>query len=77
MPTIREQLLTALCDPTEHDADVLGLPEDQAAELLDSYRAEVLAEAAEIASTVIGPRWHLDTVAEVQVRLNSAAGGAR
>ncbi|MEV7358181.1 hypothetical protein [Kitasatospora sp. NPDC091276] len=44
MPTTREQLLTALCDPTEWDADVLGLPEHEATRLLDIYRAEILAE---------------------------------
>ncbi|MEU8920378.1 hypothetical protein AB0D10_05480 [Kitasatospora sp. NPDC048545] len=41
---------------------------------LDAYRDEVLAEAAEIASTVVGPLWHLDTIAEVQARLNAAGG---
>jgi hypothetical protein len=64
----------------------------QAAELLDAYRDEVLAEfaqgdareilarhrdqvlteAAAIASTVIGPLWHLDTLHEITERLNAA-----
>ncbi|MEU1284947.1 hypothetical protein [Kitasatospora sp. NPDC005856] len=49
-PTIREQLLTALCDPTESDADILGLPEHEAERLLDAYRDEELASEA-------GERW--------------------
>lgn len=49
-PTAREQLLTALCDPTEWDADVLGLPETEATRLVDAYRDEVIASEA-------GKRW--------------------
>ncbi|MFJ5071674.1 hypothetical protein ACIQC7_35190 [Kitasatospora sp. NPDC088556] len=57
---------TALESQLEHRAN--------AAQLLDVYRAEVLAEAAEIAGTVIGPQWHLDTVAEITARLGAAGG---
>lgn len=47
------------------------LPE-QAAELLDAYRDQVLTEAAEIAGQVIGPLWHLDTLHEICDRLSAA-----
>ncbi|WP_224275791.1 hypothetical protein [Streptomyces sp. LS1784] len=46
-PTAREQLLNALCDPTEYDADVLGLPEHEASHLLDAYRTEVREQVAQ------------------------------
>jgi hypothetical protein len=37
-----------------------------------AYRNQVLTEAAEIASTVIGPLWHLDTLHEICDRLQAA-----
>lgn len=42
--------------------------------LLAAHRTQVLTEAAEIASTVIGPQWHLDTLAEITARLDAASG---
>jgi hypothetical protein len=43
-PTARGRLLAELAEPTEWDADVIGLPEAEAAELLDAYRDQVLTE---------------------------------
>ena len=40
---------------------------------LEQTRQQALTEAAEIASTVIGPLWHLDTLHEIFDRINAAA----
>jgi hypothetical protein len=47
-PDARARLLDELTDPKEWDADIIGLPEAKAAELLDAYRDQVLTEAAEL-----------------------------
>jgi hypothetical protein len=39
-------------------------------------RAEALAEAVEVVGTVTGPLWHVDTVVEVEARLQRLADGA-
>ncbi|OKJ06809.1 hypothetical protein [Kitasatospora sp. CB01950] len=43
-PTARQTLFAALTDPPEQDADIIGLPDDQAHQLLDAYRDQVLDE---------------------------------
>jgi hypothetical protein len=50
-PTARDRLFVELTGPTEWDADVFGLPESKAGALLDAYRDQVLAEAAQLVTS--------------------------
>ncbi len=73
-PAVRDALLAALTDPPELDADIIGLPEDQAVQLLDAYRVQVLAEAADIASE---ERTRLDELGEHLVARGASCAAAR
>jgi hypothetical protein len=71
--TAREQLLTALCDPTEWDADLLGLPEHEASRLLDAYRIEVLAEFSQGDAREILARHRTQVLAEARELITAAS----
>jgi hypothetical protein len=76
MPTDATRLAEARRDVHETLTSLPAWDADTArqriAALEQEVRDQALAEAAEIASTVIGPLWHLDTLHEICDRLQAA-----